>query len=358
MLTFLTNSNKIANYWDIGEYSLQGNRPVNEDVLFVEEAFVQDSPMTLLAGIFDGHSGDRCARFLSEQIPSQLKNHKLYQEQPEAALREVILQCDSLWFEKYSQTSTIVEDGSTGLLCYVLNENLYIANVGDSRAILSQAGQLCVLSRDHKTDDEDEVHRIEKLGGFVLGGRVQGKLAVTRSFGDCPLKVNDQKYLNAEPEIQLVHLNCDTDFVVMGCDGLFEEWENEDILQYVRKGFEQKQCAQDIVESLVKEAIERGCNDNVTAIIIKFERAFKKSLSGNKPPKKSTKKDISLTENQHEESAPIDRYRLTLGEFNLFKKKNSPNTEKSFKSAMRREREESKKKESKQRQTPRRAHTR
>ena len=51
----------------------------------------------------------------------------------------------------------------------LLIENIfYIANVGDSRAVLSQlGGQSVQLSRDHKPSDEQEKQRIIKAGGQV-----------------------------------------------------------------------------------------------------------------------------------------------------------------------------------------------
>lgn len=50
------------------------------------------------------------------------------------------------------------------------------------------------------------ISRIEKAGGIILLGRVQGKLAVARSFGDLDFK-NEQtleaRWITAEPDILL-----------------------------------------------------------------------------------------------------------------------------------------------------------
>jgi len=95
------------------------------------------------------------------------------------------------------------------------------------------------------------------------------------------------------------------DFIVLGCDGLYEEWQNEDIISYVKNGFDQKTSIKDIIEGLVSEAIDRGSADNVTAIIIKFEKAYKKLLSTGKFVKKTVKVDKGKAEVTEESSTLI-----------------------------------------------------
>ncbi len=45
---------------------------------------------------------------------------------------------------------------------------IYVANVGDSRAVLSCSGRAIDMSVDHKPNREDEKERIEKLGGRII----------------------------------------------------------------------------------------------------------------------------------------------------------------------------------------------
>jgi serine/threonine protein phosphatase PrpC len=61
---------------------------------------------------------------------------------------------------------------------------IYTANAGDARIVLGNRGEAFRLTKDHKTDDPEEVQRIESTGGFMFKGRVLGILAVTRSLGD------------------------------------------------------------------------------------------------------------------------------------------------------------------------------
>ncbi|MEO5971450.1 MAG: PP2C family protein-serine/threonine phosphatase, partial [Bdellovibrionia bacterium] len=88
-----------------------------------------------------------------------------------------------------------------------LTSTLYIANVGDSPAILYD-GAIKELSRNH-FPVKDEKKRIKKLGGVIYGGRVGGKLAITRSLGDLDLKWKGDAHLpgpSGRSEIESIDL--------------------------------------------------------------------------------------------------------------------------------------------------------
>jgi serine/threonine protein phosphatase PrpC len=65
---------------------------------------------------------------------------------------------------------------------------VYAANAGDARIVLGHNGKAERMTHDHRTDDPEEVRRIEQAGGFLFKGRVVGVLAVTRSLGDHCMK--------------------------------------------------------------------------------------------------------------------------------------------------------------------------
>src|SRR5262245_56993979 len=68
----------------------------------------------------------------------------------------------------------------------IAGNKLYVANVGDTRALLRRGGKAVRLTYDHKPYNPEEVKRIRDVGGFVSGdvGRVNGVIAVARSIGD------------------------------------------------------------------------------------------------------------------------------------------------------------------------------
>ena len=92
--------------------------------------------------------------------------------------------------------------GSTACVAIVRKEQnhtvLYVANTGDTRAVLSKNGQAHRLSVDHKATDPAEVQRIKLAGGTVSKDRVAGGLAITRAIGDHAYKsfgVTGQPYI-------------------------------------------------------------------------------------------------------------------------------------------------------------------
>jgi serine/threonine protein phosphatase PrpC len=50
--------------------------------------------------------------------------------------------------------------GCTATVVLISPTEIYCANAGDSRTVLSKAGKVVELSKDHKPDDEIELKRI------------------------------------------------------------------------------------------------------------------------------------------------------------------------------------------------------
>ncbi|PQQ13924.1 putative protein phosphatase 2C 60 isoform X2 [Prunus yedoensis var. nudiflora] len=107
-------------------------------------------------------------------------------------------QADDWGFEEDPHSNfTGPSSGSTTCVAILRNNQLLVANVGDSHCVISRKG--ISSSRDHKPDLELKKERILKAGGFVHAGRVNGMLNVSRSIGDMEFKQN--KFLPAEKQI-------------------------------------------------------------------------------------------------------------------------------------------------------------
>jgi len=97
---------------------------------------------------------------------------------------------------------------------------LYVANVGDTRSVLSKSGQAERMSVDDKCDNIDEQIRIKQSNGLIVMNRVGGVLAVTRAFGDHSLKDSG---LIAIPHIVKYTLKPFDKFLVIASDGVWDE---------------------------------------------------------------------------------------------------------------------------------------
>lgn len=117
-------------------------------------------------------------------------------------------------------------------------KKIYAANAGDSRCVLARKGQAIPLSFDHKPDNEIEKNRIEKAGSVITEGRVDGNLNLSRSLGDLKYKqlkhlTPEEQPITANPDVEVVETTPDDDFIVMGCDGIWEKMTNEEMVKYI-----------------------------------------------------------------------------------------------------------------------------
>lgn len=83
----------------------------------------------------------------------------------------------------------MINSGCTAVVLLLTPNMYYVASAGDSRCIMfNKKGKIVKLTEDHKPENEKELKRIEKAGGFVSGGRINGNLNLSRALGDLDFK--------------------------------------------------------------------------------------------------------------------------------------------------------------------------
>ncbi len=105
------------------------------------------------------------------------------------------------------------------------------------------------------------------MGGYVAMDRVNGLLAVSRSFGDI-------KYgcVNPEPSIQEYKLTGQEHFLLLACDGLTDVLQPLDILNVVQMAAAGGiSDAKSVSKLLIDEALKRGSTDNISVIFVPLE---------------------------------------------------------------------------------------
>lgn len=245
-----------------GYSSFRGKRASMEDFFDVKTCKINGQTVCLF-GIFDGHGGSRAAEYLKENLFKNLMNHPEFLTNTKVAISETYQQTDSDFLE--SGKDTFRDDGSTASTAVLVGNHLYVANVGDSRTVISKAGKAIPLSEDHKPNRSDERKRIENAGGVVMWAgtwRVGGVLAMSRAFGNRMLK----QFVVAEPEIQEQELDEEFELLVLASDGLWDVVPNEDAVTLALSEEEPELAARKLIET----AFSRGSADNITCIVVRL----------------------------------------------------------------------------------------
>jgi len=242
----------------VGYAESVGRRPSMEDQVVIMGMGPRLRENEDYFAIFDGHGGSFVAEECSKSLHKRLRNALYTINDVKEAITFAFTKLD----EEFCAERTC---GSTGLMAYITQSILYVANIGDSRAVLGLTGEKALrLSVDHKPCLQSERDRICRIGGSVqqIGGawRVNGVLAVSRAFGDFALK----PFVTAVPYISETLLTPDHLFLVMACDGLWDVLSDEQVVSIVH----QQSNPHEAAELLRRTAFTRGSDDNISVVVI------------------------------------------------------------------------------------------
>jgi protein phosphatase 2C family protein 2/3 len=81
--------------------------------------------------------------------------------------------------------------------------------------------------------------RILSAGGRIQSNRVNGRLTLSRALGDFSFKKNkslktNEQIVIAYPDVDIQRLTEDHEFILMACDGVWDVFSNEKVLEFVR----------------------------------------------------------------------------------------------------------------------------
>ena len=253
--------------------SVKGRRNSNEDkhtiILNLKKVSEKLNAINLF-GIYDGHGGSNVSEYLAENIPTyycypHLKTpfSKEYHDITFETIQKKILQTDY----GYSMGSTCLLN-----IMYKYKNDIHmnIVNVGDSRlTIVYKNGKSVQITNDHKPDDLDETNRIEKMGGEIYldseGVYRIGDLSLSRAFGDG----DNAPYISQKPDVYYKKICPLTQYVVMGCDGLWDVVQNDELYKLLEE-LKKNGCDDNLASCLATECLKRGCSDNISIIIIEI----------------------------------------------------------------------------------------
>ncbi|KAF3528152.1 hypothetical protein DY000_02039368 [Brassica cretica] len=222
-------------------------------------------------GVFDGHGGIDAASFTKTNILKLVTQDKHFPSNTKKATRSAFVKTDHALADAPSLDKS---SGTTALTALILDKTMLIANAGDSRAVLGKRGRAIELSKDHKPNCTSEKLRIEKLGGVIYDGYLNGQLSVARALGDWHIKGTKGSLcpLSCEPELEEIVLTEEDEFLIMGCDGLWDVMSSQCAVTMVRRELMQHNDPEKCSQALVKEALQRNSCDNLTVVVVCFSK--------------------------------------------------------------------------------------
>ncbi|CAN7034742.1 hypothetical protein IGI04_032158 [Brassica rapa subsp. trilocularis] len=239
----------------------KANHPM-EDYHVANFINIQDHELGLFA-IYDGHMGDTVPAYLQKHLFSNILKEGEFWVDPRRSIAKAYEKTDQAIL---SNSSDLGRGGSTAVTAILINgRKLWVANVGDSRAVLSRGGRIVQMSTDH--EPRAERSSIEDRGGFVsnLPGdvpRVNGQLAVSRAFGDKGLKT----HLSSEPDIRDVVVDSQTDVLLLASDGIWKVMTNEEAMEIAKRVKDPQKAAKE----LTAEALRRESKDDISCVVVRF----------------------------------------------------------------------------------------
>lgn len=223
--------------------------------------------------VFDGHGDEKVAVFLKLYLKDILKSELEHHRQ---------IPIEQCIFNAFKRLQTILPKniamhaGSTALIMVKHLDILYIANVGDSRAIISFKNKGIPLTEDHKPNTKSEYERIISVGGSVMVDpfgtpRVNGNLALSRAIGDLYLA----PAVSWIPDIYKVKLTSSNRYIVAATDGLWDVFDNQEVVDFIDRNVDAvmlntdpKKTLNHVCNSLVKTARLKGSGDNITIMLV------------------------------------------------------------------------------------------
>ena len=226
--------------------------------------------------VLDGHGSDRVAKFLAHKeigLASLIDYNIKQGMSVEKAIKHAYQIADGAL--KNSKNG-YDKEGSTAISAVFDEDLLYIANLGNSGAILVTDRHVKNLITKHRPENKAEYLRIKALGGEITKKRVEGKLRITRSFGDFRYKEPvSRNLIISEPEILRFEIKNNYRYLILASDGLLDSVPLGELKRILTKLQKKDAKAEKVCKKLVREAVRRfrikaAHKDNVAVIVIKF----------------------------------------------------------------------------------------
>ncbi|XP_019172347.1 PREDICTED: probable protein phosphatase 2C 60 isoform X2 [Ipomoea nil] len=325
----------------IGDFSMavvQANNLL-EDQSQIESgslSLLDSGPFGTFVGIYDGHGGPETSRYINDHLFQNLKRFSAEQNAMSVDVIRKAFQATEEGFlsvvaKQWPMNPQMAAVGSCCLVGIVCDGTLYIANLGDSRAVMGRlvkaTGEVLAiqLSTEHNASIESirqELHSMHPDDSQIVVlkhnvWRVKGLIQVSRSIGDLYLKKAeynkeplyakfrlrepfDRPILSSEPSILVHELEPHDQFLIFASDGLWEHLSNQEAVDIVQNGT-RNGSARRLVKAALQEAakkremrysdlkkIDRGVrrhfHDDITVVVLFLDSSLVSRASSLRGP--------------------------------------------------------------------------
>jgi len=297
----------------IGLASTIGRRKNMEDAHLIDivEVYINDEKHRIpIFGIFDGHSqpnntylpegqktqGQQWSQFAAQKFPSHLQKYfpGIFAEATTEDDKDLVIFnfLKTVFHEIQTQEKAFpYGGGTTALVAFIFKDNLWVANLGDSRAILDLNGKAIGLSRDQEPSVEECAKSVENRYGIIVstdsGLRVylndeKSYLAMTHCIGHDP----STSGLNPRPKIVKIPLEPSKErLLIMACDGLWDVVSPKQVVEEVHNMVKSKASCETIALELMRKAYwtekeiqgQKFINgDNISVLVVDLSRKMEK----------------------------------------------------------------------------------
>lgn len=226
--------------------------------------------------VFDGHAGARVSAYCADKLLDAIissdellggsNSNEPAWDSVSTAIRSGFLRLDDQLRELPEIAAGEDKSGSTAVCALVSPQHIFLANCGDSRAVVSRNKQVAVTTLDHKPTNAAEKERIQNAGGSVMIQRVNGSLAVSRALGDfeyknVPNRDPCEQLVSPEPEIITEErVKGSDEFLILACDGIWDVMTNDELCDFVRDRMQVTDNLETICNCVVDTCLSKVCS--------------------------------------------------------------------------------------------------
>ena len=279
-------------------YTYKNGEKINEDKMGIKVNCEIKNKKINCFGIYDGQNGNKTSIYLQDNLIKTILENEQFLTNPINTILESYEKIEknilSNLFQEKQNNPDLKTSGSSSLNLLNIEDKIYIANLGDSRGIISSNNSVKIncLSLDHTPLNINEKERIKETKGDIFSMKnsnasiriFPGGLSTTRIFGVIESKLpkfgGRVNVISSVPDIFSFDYNNDIDFIILGSSNIYKMFSNKELCLIVYESMHE--CIKTkknytfylkkVVRNIMEKCILKGINGNLSCIFLPFEK--------------------------------------------------------------------------------------